>query len=97
MTKTVLNVPSMSCGHCASTITTALTPVAGVGQVRVDLPAKQVSVEYDETQTGVERIKAALQAVNYPVVSVESGQEVDPAQGVSKSDSHTASCACCSL
>lgn len=78
MTNTILNVPGMSCDHCARTITTTLTPIAGVGQVRVDLPARQVQVEYDETQTEVERIEAALQIVGYPAASVEA----NPAQQV---------------
>lgn len=95
MTNTILNVPGMSCDHCARTITTTLTPIAGVGQVRVDLPARQVYVEYDEAQTKLERIKAALQTVGYPVASVEPGQEVGPVQRVSVPGSRPAGCACC--
>nr|MBA2362273.1 heavy-metal-associated domain-containing protein [Chloroflexia bacterium] len=49
MTQTVtLNVPDISCEHCERTVTQALTPVEGVQAVRVDIPAKQVRVEYDE-------------------------------------------------
>lgn len=95
MTTTILNVPGISCGHCARTITTALAPMTGVGQVRVDLPAKQVHVEYDETQTGVERLKASLQTAGYPVASVEAGQAVDRAQAVSAPSRRSTGCACC--
>jgi copper chaperone CopZ len=42
MTSVVLNVPSISCGHCARKITNALTPVAGVRDVQVNVTAKQV-------------------------------------------------------
>ena len=93
MTNTIMNVPGMSCGHCARTITTTLTPMAGTREVRVDLRARQVHVEYDETQIGIECIEAALQAAGYPVASVE----VNPAEPVLEPGSLTPACACCSL
>ena len=71
MTSAVLNIPEISCDHCARTITEALTPVEGVRRVSVDVPTQQVRVEYDEAQVGVERMKAVLEEVEYPVVSVE--------------------------
>jgi copper chaperone len=67
---TVLNVPDISCEHCERTITTALTPVEGIRAVDVDIPAKQVRVEYDEASVNVERLKAILQEEDYPVESV---------------------------
>lgn len=38
------SVPGMSCGHCKSAVTDALTGLAGVQQVEVDLDAKLVRV-----------------------------------------------------
>ena len=70
MATTLLNVPDISCEHCERTITNALTPVAGVRTVRVDIPAKQVRVDYDESQIGVEKMKEVLQEEDYPVASV---------------------------
>jgi copper chaperone len=70
MASTVLNVPDISCEHCERTITNALTPVQGVHSVRVDIPGKQVRVDYDETQVSVERMKDVLQEEDYPVESV---------------------------
>jgi len=70
MTQTILNVPDITCDHCDRTITNALTPVPGVTQVAVDIPAKQVRLEYDADRVDLERIKALLDEEYYPVASV---------------------------
>ena len=70
MATTVLNVPDISCEHCERTITNALTPIAGVRTVNVDIPGKQVRVEYDEAQVNVDQMKDVLQEEDYPVQSV---------------------------
>ena len=70
MATTVLNVPDISCEHCQRTITEALQPVAGVQNVNVDIPSKQVTVRYDPSVVGVERFKEVLQEEEYPVESV---------------------------
>lgn len=72
MTVTILTVPDISCEHCERTVTQALTPVEGVQAVRVDIPAKQVRVEYDEGTVGIERMREVLAEEDYPVASVES-------------------------
>jgi len=70
MATTVLNVPDISCEHCERAIKGALTPVAGVQQVVVDIPAKQVRVEYDQRQVSLDRMKEILQEEDYPVASI---------------------------
>lgn len=70
MAITVLNVPDISCEHCERTITNALTPVAGVRNVTVDIPGKQVRVDYDESQVSVDQMKEVLEEEEYPVQSV---------------------------
>ena len=70
MATTVLNVPDISCEHCERAITGALQPVAGVQSVQVDIPAKQVRVEYEPTEVGVDRMKDILADEDYPVASV---------------------------
>ena len=69
MAQTTLSVPDISCEHCERTITQALTPLDGVREVKVDIPAKQVRVDYDEATVDVERFKAVLQEEEYPVAS----------------------------
>jgi copper chaperone len=70
MATTVLNVPDISCEHCERTITDALTPVGGVRNVQVDIPTRQVRVEYDEAQVSVDQMKNVLQEEDYAVESV---------------------------
>jgi copper chaperone len=70
MASAVLNVPDISCEHCERTITNALTPVVGVRAVKVDIPTRQVRVEYDETVVDVNTMKDILQAEDYQVESV---------------------------
>ncbi|MGH2376847.1 MAG: heavy-metal-associated domain-containing protein [Candidatus Limnocylindria bacterium] len=70
MAKTILSVPDISCVHCERTITDALSPVEGVRSVRVDIPAKEVHVEYDESRVDIDRIRGVLGDEEYPVESV---------------------------
>ena len=70
MKTVLLNVPDISCEHCERTITQALGPVEGVQGVRVDIPGRQVQVEYDETSIDVDQMKEILQEEDYPVESV---------------------------
>jgi copper chaperone len=69
MNTVTLNVPDISCEHCERAITGALSPVEGVRSVSVDIPARQVRVEYDEAQVNVERMKELLGEEDYPVES----------------------------
>lgn len=73
MANVTLGVPDISCEHCERTITGALTPLEGVKSVRVDIPRKQVRVEYDDSRVRVERFKEVLDEEAYPVGSVIEG------------------------
>jgi copper chaperone CopZ len=70
MANVVLNVPDISCEHCERAITGALSPVVGVNSVSVDIPAKQVKVDYNAAQVDLEKMKEILQEEDYPVESV---------------------------
>jgi len=70
MATTVLNVPDISCEHCERTITNALKPVEGVQSVSVDIPGRQVRIEFDDAQVSIEKMKDILQEEDYPVESV---------------------------
>lgn len=60
-------VPEVSCGHCKSTIETALRPVAGVRQAEVDVESKIVDVDYDEAITDRAGLVRAIEASGYSV------------------------------
>ena len=70
MSRAILSVPDISCGHCESTITKALSNEPGVSSVKVDIPAKRVQLEYDERELSLERVKEILQEEDYPVEAV---------------------------
>jgi copper chaperone len=70
MATTVLNVPDISCEHCERTITNALAPVEGVRSVDVDIPTRQVRVDYDERMVDVDKMKDVLSEEDYPVESI---------------------------
>ncbi len=63
----VLEVQGMSCGHCVSAITAAVTPLAGVTSVDVDLAGGKVTVD---GTADVDAVTAAIE---------DSGYDVSPA------------------
>ncbi|MBX5490781.1 MAG: heavy-metal-associated domain-containing protein [Chloroflexi bacterium] len=67
MAQTILTVPNISCHHCEAAITRALTPLEGVRQVAVDIPRKEVRVEYDEGRVSLARLQEVLAEEEYPV------------------------------
>jgi copper chaperone CopZ len=71
MTTKTLSVPDISCEHCERAIKGALEPLAGVQAVRVDIPAKRVTVQYDESKVGIGDIKQAVEDEEYPVAAVQ--------------------------
>jgi copper chaperone len=73
MARRVLNVPDVSCEHCERTIENALQRLGGIRSVAVDIPAHEVTVDYDESRLNVDRIKDALSDEEYPVAAVRQG------------------------
>ena len=71
MATVTLNVPDISCAHCERTIIQALTPLNGVRGVHVDIPAKQVQVDYDEDVVDLDRLGEILEEADYPVAAAE--------------------------
>ena len=63
MNSTELQVEGMSCGSCVKHINAALQPLAGVGEVTVDLTSGRVKVTGD-TQSDV--LLSALKEAGYP-------------------------------
>jgi copper chaperone len=70
MSQVLLDVPAISCGHCAQRVRNALATTRGVKQVAVDIAAKEVTVLYDDTLIDVERIQALLAESGYPVAAM---------------------------
>jgi copper chaperone CopZ len=68
----ILNVPEVSCGHCERTIKNALQPISGLRNVEVDIPRKQVKVEYNESILDIRTIGGILERQGYPIEAERS-------------------------
>ena len=66
--KKVLSIEGMSCGHCVSRITSALSGIQGVTSVQVDLAKKRAVVEGSALDDG--RMTAAVADAGYEVVAI---------------------------
>lgn len=66
MQNATLNVMGMSCGHCVKSVEGALKQIGVQG--KVDLEAKTVAVEFDESKTSLAAIKEAIEEQGYDVV-----------------------------
>jgi copper chaperone CopZ len=67
MTKIILTVPDISCEHCQRAIEGALGKEAGVAAVRVDVPTKQVFLDYDPSTISLDQVSAILDDEGYAV------------------------------
>jgi copper chaperone len=66
MTETI-SVPEIHCDHCKVSIEGALEPIAGVERATVDIPARAVTVTYDEASVGRDRLVEAIEQQVYEV------------------------------
>jgi copper chaperone len=62
-----ISVPEIHCNHCKHSIEGALAPLPGVASARVDVDARMVTVEVDETVTDRGRLVAAIEEQGYDV------------------------------
>lgn len=58
-----LNVPDMTCGHCAGTVTKVVKSVDAAAQVTIDLPTQTVTIA---SAADAAKFKAAMDAAGYP-------------------------------
>jgi copper chaperone len=62
-----ISVPEIHCDHCKHSIEGALTPLPGVASALVDIDARMVTVEVDETVSDRARLVAAIREQGYEV------------------------------
>ncbi|MDK1010295.1 MAG: cation transporter [Actinomycetota bacterium] len=67
MTEITLSVPDISCGHCKSSIESAVSPLSGVETAVVDIADRNVAITYDGSDSTVEAIVAAIDEQGYTV------------------------------
>ncbi len=58
-------IPNISCNHCVHTITSEVSELAGVVNVKADKDTKQTVITFDAPATE-EQIVATLTDINYP-------------------------------
>ena len=69
MTRIILAVPDISCEHCQRAIEGALQNEAGVAAVRVDVPTRQVFLDYDPSAISMDKVTAILDDEGYAIAS----------------------------
>lgn len=57
MEKVIVSVPQLHCEGCAKSIRGELNDAPGVQEVEIDVPKRQVAVEYDQAQTTREAVR----------------------------------------
>lgn len=85
---TTFEVKDMTCGHCVSTITKALTAVDPGAKVQIDLASHRVVV--DSTEADAAKLSDAIKEAGYTPVAVEAIE-----QGVAAKASPARGGCCC--
>ena len=63
----IVRTGGAACPTCVQTVANALEPLSGVRRVRADVATGRTSVEYDEQQVSIERMRDAVSSVGYVV------------------------------
>jgi copper chaperone len=62
-----ISVPGIHCDHCKHSIEGALAPLPGVSSARVDIDARTVTVEVDQSRVDRAQLVAAIEDQGYEV------------------------------
>jgi len=60
-----LKIEGMACDHCVMRVGRAIASVQGVTEVDVNLKKKEAVVDFEESRTDLEKIKAAVREAGY--------------------------------
>lgn len=67
MESTTLTAPDISCEHCQHAIEGSIGQLSGVRTVKVDIPTKQVHIDYDPQKVTLSKIEEVLDDIGYTV------------------------------
>ena len=67
MVRETISVPEIHCDHCKTSIEGALASIGGVEGATVDIPARTVTVNYDEASVGRGELIEAIEQQGYEV------------------------------
>ncbi|WP_082088371.1 heavy-metal-associated domain-containing protein [Methanosarcina sp. WWM596] len=65
MVEKTLKIEGMTCNHCVVRVGRAITSVKGVVEVDVNLEKREAVVNFEESVTDLETIKAAVREAGY--------------------------------
>jgi Cu+-exporting ATPase len=65
MSHATLNIDGMHCASCVARVEGALSGVAGVSSARANLATNQATVDFDEKQTAIDELLAAVKKTGY--------------------------------
>lgn len=63
-----INIQGMSCEHCTSSVTNAVSAMDGVQTVTVSLENKCAVVIFDEGKTSIKKISDTIENIGFDVV-----------------------------
>ena len=68
MQEKTVNVPTISCGHCVSTIEREVGELDGVSSVAADQGSRNVKISWDPDTTDWVVIEDLMKEINFPPV-----------------------------
>ena len=69
MQTTVINIKGMTCMGCVSSIKNVLEKIPGVSHAEVSLEDAQVTIEFDESRTGIDHFKHTIEDAGFEVIT----------------------------
>jgi mercuric ion binding protein len=73
--KATIDVPTIVCGSCVTTVTKAIKKVRGVKTAVVDLKSKTATVTFASTKVTVDKLERAIAAAGYDANKVKRNPE----------------------
>lgn len=67
MKKEIISVGGMTCAACSGRIEKVIRKLPGVAEASVNLTTEKLSVQYDESELSLEKIKATVEKIGYEV------------------------------
>jgi copper chaperone CopZ len=65
--QTVVTAPDISCAHCATAITNAVSTIPGVESVNVDIPTKRVTISHQPGAVDMAEVARVMDDEGYPI------------------------------
>jgi copper chaperone len=65
--QTIVTAPDISCAHCATAITSAVSAIPGVDVVEVDIPGKRVTISHQPGTVDLAEVARVMDDEGYPI------------------------------